>query len=235
MLSTHQLYVPTHHDVIKFVFFNDIPFSIHLWYLPAYINVLVIAFFIDKYKLWNISFYFIIPLLLIGIIIRYSIADICPKEIEYYRNAYFLGLPYFLVGALIKNTPPTQAVLRWQHLEVSFTIAIVVLFVLRYLLLGQDILILAMRELNLLLLIICIFTLFTIHIQPKDNILSYLGNRYSLYIYIFHLLIMSVCEMFVTKLPTNVCNLYMYFHPICVFMLSIALTFALQKLKILKN
>lgn len=84
----------------------DVAFSYHLWYLPAYVYVLVIAFFIDKYNLWKVSLYAIIPLLLIGVFIRYSIADICPNEIQYYCNAYFCGLPYFLVGGLIKITPP---------------------------------------------------------------------------------------------------------------------------------
>ena len=108
LLTTHSLWFPSWHAITNFVFFNDVAFSIQLWYLPAYIYVLVMAFFIDKYNLWKASFYSIIPLLLIGVLIKYSIADICPEEIEYYRNAYFCGLPYFLVGGLIKITPPPQ-------------------------------------------------------------------------------------------------------------------------------
>lgn len=106
LLTTHKLWIPSWHAVANLIFFNDVAFSYHLWYLPAYIYVLAMAFFIDKYNLWKASFYAIVPLLLIGVLIKYSIADSCPKEIQYYRNAYFCGLPYFLVGGLIKITPP---------------------------------------------------------------------------------------------------------------------------------
>lgn len=106
ILTTHSLWIPSWHAITNLVFFSDVAFSIHLWYLPAYIYVLVMAFFIDKYNLWKASFYAIISLLLIGVFIKYSIANTCPEEIEYYRNAYFCGLPYFLVGGVIKITPP---------------------------------------------------------------------------------------------------------------------------------
>lgn len=108
-LTTHQPWFPSWHAISNLIFFNDVAFSIHLWYLPAYLYVLVMAFFIDKYNIWKASFYAIIPLLLIGVFIKYSIADTCPGEMEYYRNAYFCGLPYFLVGGVIKITPPQLA------------------------------------------------------------------------------------------------------------------------------
>ncbi|MBO5631198.1 MAG: acyltransferase family protein [Aeriscardovia sp.] len=105
LVTTHSLWTPSWQSIINFVIFNDVAFSIHLWYLPTYI-LLIIAYIIDKFSLWRFSLGMIIPLLLVGVYIKYSISDVCPKEIEYYRNAYFCGLPYFLTGALIKNTPP---------------------------------------------------------------------------------------------------------------------------------
>lgn len=232
LLTTHSLWIPSWHAITNFVFFNDVAFSIHLWYLPAYIYVLVMAFFIDKYNLWTASFYAIIPLLLIGVFIKYSIADTCPEEIEYYRNAYFCGLPYFLVGGLVKTTPPNQ--LNIKKLKIGLMVAIVALFAARYLVVGHSILVMAVREMDLLLLATTIFLLATICVQHKDNLLSQLGRLYSLYIYIFHVLIMSICEMIATKLPSTLSEIYMYINPICVFLLSIALTYVLGKLKIIK-
>lgn len=104
--TTGHPWIPSIHAITNFILFNDIAFSIHLWYLPAYIYVLLIAYLIDKFNLWKPSFLIIIPLLLGGVFIKYSIADVCPEEISYYRNAYFNGLPYFLVGALIYKLPP---------------------------------------------------------------------------------------------------------------------------------
>lgn len=232
LLTTHSLWIPSWHAVTNLLLFNDVAFSIHLWYLPAYIYVLVIAFFIDKYDFWKTSFHAIIPLLLTGVLIKYSLADICPEEIQYYRNAYFTGLPYFLVGAMIKITPPSHLNRHWQR--VVLAIAIVALFVVRYLFTTHSLIIMATREIDLLLLTAAIFLLTTLCVQHKDNLLSQLGRRYSLYIYIFHVLIMSICEMVVTKLPSTLSEIYMYINPICVFLLSIALTYMLGKLKILK-
>lgn len=76
--------------------------------------------------------------------------------------------------------------------------------------------------------------LVTLVVQKKDNILSALGRNYSLYIYIFHLLIMQICEMGVTKLPEQIGSLYMYINPLVVLMLSLAFTYLLGKLKILR-
>lgn len=230
ILTTHGLWIPSKHAVTNFVFFNDVAFSIHLWYLPTYIYVLVMAFFIDKYNLWKVSFFAIIPLLLIGVVIRYSISDICPEEIQYYRNAYLCGLPYCLLCGLIKLLYPQNG--RW--LNIALPIAIVILFVVRYLVVGHSFIMMATRELDLLLLTATIFLLTTICACWKDNLISELGRRYSLYIYIFHVMIKSICEMFATKLPSNVCDLYMLVNPLCVFLLSIALTFVLGKLKIIK-
>lgn len=190
------------------------------------------AFFIDKYNLWKVAFYAIIPLLLVGVWIKYSIADTFPNEIQYFRNAYFCGLPYFLVGGLIKITPPSHLSLRWQR--VVLTIVIVALFVVRYLITGHSIIVMAIREIDLLLLTAAIFLLTTLCVQHEDNMLSQLGRRYSLYIYIFHVLIMSICEMVAPKFPSTLCDIYMYINPICVFLLSIVFTYVLEKLKIKK-
>ena len=231
LLTTHSLWIPSSHAVTNFLIFNDVAFSIHLWYLPAYIYVLVIAFFVDKYNLWKVSFYTIIPLLLVGVLIKYSIADICPEEIQYYRNAYFCGLPYFLVGGLIKVASPGINV-HWQ--KSILLIIILALFVVRYLLEGKSLVVMVVRELDLLLLTVAIFQFTICCAQKEDNLLSILGRRYSLYIYIFHVLIMSICQMLVTKLPSYLCEIYMYINPICVFLLSITLTYALGKFKIIK-
>lgn len=105
-LSAHSLWVPTWKNIADLVLFNDVAFSIHLWYLPAYMYVLVAAFFIDKCNAWRQATWAAVPLLLAGVFIKCRIADSCPHEIQLYRNAYFCGLPYFLVGACVKYPPP---------------------------------------------------------------------------------------------------------------------------------
>ena len=114
------------------------------------------------------------------------------------------------------------------------TIVIVALFVLRYLITGHSLIVMATREIDLLLLTAAIFLLSTLCVQHEDNLYSQLGRRYSLYIYIFHVLIMSICEMVAPYFPSTLCEIYMYINPICVFLLSISLTYVLGKFKIIK-
>lgn len=232
IITTHSPWFPSWHAITNFLFFNDVAFSIHLWYLPAYIYVLTIAFFIDKYNLWKAAFYTILPLLLVGVFIKYSITDKCPEEIQYYRNAYFCGLPYFLLGGLIKFAPPSNVNGIWP--KICLIVVILILVAMRYLFIGQSFIMMAIREFDLLLLTATIFLFATICVQRKENMSSDLGRRYSLYIYIFHVFLMSVCEMVATKLPTNICEFYMYINPICVFLLSIVLTFVLGKLRFIR-
>ena len=93
----------------------------------------------------------------------------------------------------------------------------------------------SLREINLLLLTGGILLLATAYIQHNDNIISKLGRSYSLYIYIFHLIIMSVCENVALHLPPEISLAYSYIHPWCVFCLSIALTYLLRIFRIIKE
>ena len=233
VLTTRSLWIPSWDAITNFVFFNNVAVSIHLWYLPAYIYVLVMAFFIEKLDLLKVSFYAIIPLLLTGILIKYSIANTCPEKIQYYRNAYFCGLPYFLMGAMFRLPPPTHS-LKARLLRLMLATLIVALFVARYLVVGHSLTVMIVREADLLMLVATIFLFTTICVQREDKLLSNLGRRYSLYIYIFHVLLMSICEMTAEYLPTELRNDYMYINPICVFLLSIAFTYTLGKLRIIK-
>lgn len=230
LLSSHQLYVPTWKNIIDFVLFNDVAFSIHLWYLPAYIYVLVAAFFIDKWRIWGWGFCAIVPLLLVGAFIRQAIAGSCPEEIQYYRNAYFCGLPYFLLGAFVKKQSSCiTGKCKNASKQTILSIAILLLFVARYCICSSSFVWTSIRELNLILLTYCILLFTATTIQKRNNIFSELGRSYSLYIYIFHLLIMQVFSMAVGAFGEPIRTSYLYFCPIFVFLLSIALTYVLQK------
>ena len=232
-ISLGNLWIPTQKNIIDFFLFNDVAFSYHLWYLSAYIYVLIIIFVIDKYNIWRWALWTIIPLLMIGVFIKYNIVDVCSQNIQYYRNAYFNGLPYFLVGVLVKITPPIPKD-SIKTVRLILSVLIFMLFILRYNLIGNSLDVLMLKELDLFLLTYFIVLLATISLQKKENIISILGCKYSLYIYIFHVLIMQVCEIFAIQLPIGIESAYMYINPFVVFSLSIAFTYLMGKLRIIK-
>lgn len=228
----HHLYCPSLRDGVNFFLFNDVSVSIHLWYLSAYLYVLGFAYLIDKFDLWEYAFYAVIPLLLIGSYIRYYISDICPEQIQYFRNAYFTGLPYFLIGATIKAK---DSFFRRICVLKPFTLVLMLLlFVARYFIGTVGIVNLVIREMDLMLLTLCVLVFTTSIVQEKDNIISRLGRSYSLYVYVLHILLMSICQRAIMYCPETIRNWYMFINPICVFLLSLATTYLLKQFKILK-
>lgn len=103
-------FLPSTKQMIKWVVFNDCPFGFHLWYLYAYLYVLMIIMVIDKHRLWNWLFVSIPILLLADLAFgKYSLV-VFNKEFPYIlvRNFLFVGLPYFALGALLRTrTIPT--------------------------------------------------------------------------------------------------------------------------------
>lgn len=232
LLINHNIWLPTWKNILDFIIFNDVVFSIHLWYLPAYIYILLIAYMIDKCNIWHLTCCFIMPLLLIGCFIKYSILDICPKDIQYYRNAYFYGLPYFILGGFIKKYISAKIV---KSLRLVILPIIAGLILIRYELIGVNLVIIILKEINLLLLVICILSFTVISRQTNCTILSKLGYKYSLYIYIFHLIIMQVCETIVKYIPEGLQYIYMYINPLVVLSLSIVFTRFLIKNRIINT
>ena len=99
-----QLYVPSVNQLFDFIFFNENPFAFHLWYLGAYLYVLIIVYFVDKFDKWKYLFA-LIPVLLLGDLLlgKYSLVTLGKEfPVVYVRNFLFVGLPYFAIGAWLK-------------------------------------------------------------------------------------------------------------------------------------
>lgn len=54
-VAIHQgsVYIPSLRELFNFIVLNENPFGGHLWYLGAYLYVLLIAMIISKYKIWK--------------------------------------------------------------------------------------------------------------------------------------------------------------------------------------
>lgn len=95
----------SYRDIIDFVLFNVNPFGYHLWYLSAYMYVLVIFYICVKEHVVNLLF-IVSPLLLLADLIlgKYSLLTL-GQELNYIyiRNFLFVGIPYFSIGVFIKK------------------------------------------------------------------------------------------------------------------------------------
>ena len=98
-------FVPSVHDIAIFIIFNENPFAGHLWYIGAYLYVLLAIKLVNKLNLWKFLFC-ITPILLLCDLAfgKYSFL-LFNKGFEYYysRNFLFVGIPYFSIGAYLQK------------------------------------------------------------------------------------------------------------------------------------
>lgn len=92
----------------------------HLWYLPALIGAVICIFFIKKYLNNNILLLVIaISLFIIGYYIQQT-NPYAPLRFFKYRNFLFMGIPFVLLGNLIKNINFNQ----YKKLTISLVIIV---------------------------------------------------------------------------------------------------------------
>lgn len=234
---THgELFIPSKRQWLKFIIFNDNPFGFHLWYLGAYLYVLIIMIVVDKYNLWS-RMLWCIPFLLFGDLLfgKYSLL-LLNKEFPYIcvRNFLFVGIPYFLLGVWLKiNITKLQTINRHIYLcgIILFSITSIIE---KLLLLYLDKNPAREHYLSTTFLAICLF-LFVISLKNvKASNVSRMGERDSLYIYVFHPLFLFTLPTLIKKLPMAIGEVYFWIAPLLILVLTITLTAFLRKTKIIK-
>lgn len=101
----------------KFVLFNENPFGFHLWYIGAYLYVLIIILFLEQRNKLGYIYWTIPALLLLDLCFgKYSLA-LWHKEFPFIcvRNFACVGLPYFTIGMLLKQQK--ERILSFNHLQ----------------------------------------------------------------------------------------------------------------------
>ena len=206
----------------NFILLNSVPYSMHLWYIVAYIYVLLIILLVDKFNLYKLLF-FITPILLLTALTIGKYGEIILGHCfpaNYTRNFLFTGLPFFTLGMIIKKV---------NQLPNIYTagVSCVLFYVLGY------IEVLYVKNLgdfyaSTIFLSLSIFILFININQMEDNIFSKAGRENSLYIYLLHFFIatgISLLSNKFTDLP--------YFSALITLSLTLFLIYILRKLKII--
>ena len=88
-------------------------------------------------------------------------------------------------------------------------------------------------DIFLFFLVASVFVLFQ-QCPLKKSLVSIVGEKYSLYIYVFHMILMSLFEYMVLFVPKSIESVYMYINPIVVFTASIGITWLLLKIGLIK-
>lgn len=169
----------------KMLMFNFPVTGDHLWYLYSLINVLIVLSFCNKIR-DRLSF--LIPLLLLG---NYILSFF--QKFWLYRNFLFTSLPYFLLGMYFyKNRDSVTTLFRNKNHFILFIILGILLQCVEvYLYKHFDLIYVRDHYLITPLLVVIIFSYaLSVNLQ-KENIVSVVGRRYSVYIYILHIFVLS--------------------------------------------
>ena len=206
----------------NFILLNSVPYSMHLWYIIAYIYVLLIILLVDRFNLYKLLF-FITPILLLTALTIGKYSEIILGHTfptNYTRNFLFTGLPFFTLGMIIKKAE------RLPNIYIA-GISCAVFYILGF------IEVLHVKNLgdfyaSTIFLSLSIFILFLNIKHVKDNIFSKVGREDSLYIYLMHFFIATG-----VTLLSNKYTYLMYFSALITLLLTLALIYTLRKLKII--
>lgn len=230
--------IPSTEQIKEFLFFNENPWGFHLWYLGAYLYVLVITYLLCHYKKYE-SVLVLIPFLLLTDLVfgKYSIL-FWGKEFNYLyvRNFLFVGLPYFMLGSYIRKKQEVFTCSKKVAILLTILFCATTLFE-KYLLVANGINAIRDHYLSTTFLAISVFLLFVNYNQTKDNMLSRIGRQYSLYIYLLHPICFILLESAISRTihVESIVLAWQYFRPLIIFLVTMTITWGFGKVGSLIN
>lgn len=219
---------------VELLIFNNVRVTEALWFIPALIYVYVVFYVIEKKKITD-KMYFLIPVLfLIGVILR-EMLEFIPNLPAIFsksylcRNFLFVGIPFFMLGHYIR-------VNETKFFDKFSDFGLVTLMILGS---AEAVFCNIFHATKSVYIgtLVTVFALFVFAVKNEDKInfpfLSKLGARYSLYVYIFHILIKDIIKKFIAIVNPNeiVNNCLSWIMPILVFVVTLFVSIIYVKIK----
>lgn len=212
--------------------YNCTVVSYHLWYLHAYLYVLIIFWIVNKYNLYKLLLYATPILFIAGVYLGkyHGLINGIDMPIQCSRNFLFTGLPYFTLGFLIRKNE--------THINRHICKNIAIVGLILFLVIGSiEEIAFDLYDNTGDLYISTIFisaTLFILFLNincKEDNFISRIGREDCLYIYILHVIILNEISSIMTKLGYE--QLFLHTSIFIVLILTVLLIKTLKKLQII--
>ena len=217
-------------SLAAFFIFNHPPFAEHLWFLSALLYVYIVFYVFTKTG-FDKKCAFLIPVLSIGGVLFREVKEIFPDFASHagflnqaflYRNFVFVGLPFFLMGYFIRIYADKMT----EKLSDSLLIVLMLFGT------AEAVLVDAFHTQKSVYLgtILAVFAFFVFMLKLEDKVkvpvLASLGAKYSLYIYIFQVLVIYVVKTAGEVIPIvgKGLDLLNSVMPIVIFILTLAVS-----------
>lgn len=217
-------------NIIKICVFNETPFWMHFWYLSAYFYLLIFMYFFNKLPNRNTLIYALPLLLIVALVLGpYSELILGRKlDIFIYRNAWFMGLPSFCIGAIIKRSQ------LHKNISSKFLLAaLIITALLPYL--ESRVLHSYNEEFYFSNMLFAVFLLLAVlkHPLTHPNFLSNLAVNYSMELYIIHPLILYFIRKYVwLNYGSEGLLTYVYFEAPIIILITLLVLKLWHKIKI---
>lgn len=182
-------------SILEFLIFNNTSVSEFLWFLPALIYVYFVFYIFEKTGITK-KVYFLIPVLFLGgVLFRESIEFLSeyPEMMSngyVYRNFLFVGLPFFMLGHFIRtnegkliNRFSNPVLILLMIIGSAEAVATALLHTQKSVYLGT---------------FVAVFALFVFAVRNEEQFkltnIADIGAKYSLYVYILHIMIRNVIK-----------------------------------------
>lgn len=180
-------------SILEFLIFNNTSVSEFLWFLPALIYVYFVFYIFEKAGITK-KVYFLIPVLfVIGFVLRESIEYLpaYPALMSngyVYRNFLFVGLPFFILGHFIKANE--------EKLINKFSNPVLILLIIIGSAEAVAVALLHAQKSVYIGTFIAVFALFIFAVKNEEKYkftnIADMGAKYSMYVYILHIIIKNV-------------------------------------------
>lgn len=222
--------------VKAFVFKNESPVGVHLWYLGAALYVLILVYFLRKCSLMKWACMLSIPLLAINICFGTWSTLLLGKTIpnNCTRNFLFVGLPFFCMGYAVFANQEKLAKMVQKYKKLLWP-AMALLCVLncaeQMFLFRNDLLVNKDLYITTPFLVFVLFVYFAFGCKKffAGKMLAQIGKKYSLTIYLLQCMADEI--LFPIIRACGLQNIYLKMHAVVVFAACLGAAVLVEKLQ----
>lgn len=231
-IINHQGFMITKEQLLNWIVFNDFPYAIHLWYLYAYLYVLLLFYGLKKLTFKEQHFFYFIPLLLLGDLLlgKYSLL-VFGRAFPtcYTRNFIFVGIPYFFIGVYLAFFKESVIKIKQQIWSIGIILSVLIGLTVSSIIRINGFESPRDHMLSTTILAICLFLFFLVK-SSSSTFIAEVGRKESLYIYIFHPVFLLLLERFISPLW----GAYEYVAPVVVLLCTYLFIICLRQVRIIK-
>ena len=216
--------------LVKLIVFNNAFVAYHLWYLFAFLYVLIVALIACKLKLKKLLWIASPLLLLAGIVLGNYSGPVLGGSVtgDLARNCWFFGLPFFCTGWIIsENREKICAKLNRGSLLIVIVLSLAAQFAEHFLLERAGHAVYGDIYLSTLFYAVSVFLYFLMYVKG-EGLFALIGRKYSTGIYLIHPAIIDIVGHFVSK--TSFVDAYFRVSPLVIFLLSLLVVASWKKL-----